>query len=101
MATEGIAGTSTSVATNSIRSAATANTALVAQAAVPAAPVNAQAVVPQVNVAAPNKSVDESRGETRWGPLNWLVAGLFACFGWLIVSSFLAVTVGRYLKGRQ
>jgi len=71
-----------------------------AGAALPAAPSNSQVVVPKVNVAASSASED-SRIESRWSPFNWLLTGLLACFGWLIVSSFLAVAVGRYLKGRQ
>jgi len=68
--------------------------------ALPAAPAEAQqVVVPQVNVAAAAPQASEAdRTEGRWGPLNWLFTGMLACFGWLIISSFLAVAVGRYLK---
>ena len=67
----------------------------------PAAPAAQEAKPPVANAAAAPQANEESRNDRRWGPLNWFVAGLFACFGWLIVSSFLAVAVGRYLKGRQ
>ena len=102
-----VVDTATAMAPNEPTVDADANTATLASATpasvagLPAAPAKAQVVAPQGNAAAPIKTNDESRNEGRWGPLNWLLAGLLACFGWLIISSFLAVAVGRYLKGRQ